>query len=374
MPLNDQGQHTPLPPLQTAVTPTERETNRTSRSGRQLSELEVLQEKHDPEFRRVIPIVAEALKSVVAQHEPLLQRMPRDERYSYYETNAVPQIRIEDYVQRIAEYTYISPSTLLCSLIVLDRLSGRHPTLLFTPLNVFKIFFVAVRIASKVIDVRTLNNKNFAPVGGITNRHLNDIEARMLIDLRFDLYIAPREFLMYAEKATGSDAATVPLPPMLQQQHAQMQQQQQPQPQEVASNGGGGVPMTSASVGQSTSGAPGPMYSTLSQYAPPSYPQPHAVAAPPLAPPSVQPYQPAVAEMDLQQQPNHQHQPSPQYASTAAGAPSSNSHHSAQAVQPQYASPTAPRPSSRSGVAAPARVPSGNGAQYYGAPPAQEQA
>ncbi len=208
------------------TTPNEREVGRTSRSGRVLSEMEVLQEKHEPEFQRLMPIVAAALKDVVAIHEPLKAFAPPDDRYSYYETNAAPPITIDAYVQRISEYTYISPSTLLCSLVILDRLAGRHPTLLFTMLNIYKIFFVAVRIASKVVDLRTLNNKNFAPVGGISNRHLNDIEARMLIDLRFDLYISPADFRAYVRRATDGVAQPIAISSQFQGAMAQMQASQ----------------------------------------------------------------------------------------------------------------------------------------------------
>ena len=186
------------------MTPGERETSRVSRGGRQLSELEILQDKHEPEFRLIVPVVADVLTSCVEQHTELSKTTQRDQRYVQYETNAVPGIQIEDYVHRLAEYTYISPATLIASLIFLDRLCVRHTTLLITNLNVFKLFFVAVRVASKVVDLRTLNNKNFAAVGGISNRHLNDLEAKFLIDMRFDLYIQPREFYLYGQKVIAA--------------------------------------------------------------------------------------------------------------------------------------------------------------------------
>lgn len=190
-------------------TPSEREVNRMSRHGRPLSELEILQEKHEPEFRLIVPVVADALSAALEQHIEMSKATPRDDKYAQYETNSVPNIQIEDYVHRIAEYTYISPATLVGALIYLDRMSLRHPTLLFTTLNIFKLFFVAVRVASKVVDLRTLNNRNFASVGGISNRHLNDLEAKFLIDIRFDLYVAPREFFLYVQRIV----ALLPPPP-----------------------------------------------------------------------------------------------------------------------------------------------------------------
>lgn len=184
-------------------TPGEREI-RVNRQGKALTELEILQEKHEPEFRQVVPVIADVLSMCVDHHTELAKTTARDQRYTQYETNAVPGIQIEDYVHRLAEYTYISPASLVAALIFLDRLCVRHTTLLVTSLNVFKLFFVAVRVASKVVELRTLNNKNFSSVGGISNRHLNDLEAKFLIDMRFDLYIQPREFYLYAQKVIAA--------------------------------------------------------------------------------------------------------------------------------------------------------------------------
>lgn len=183
------------------VSPNEKELPRHSqRSGRLLSELESLHAKHESEFRVLIPVIGHALKSTMDAHQPLLLTTPRDEHLIFYDTVAAPSISIQQYVRRIVDFTYVSPSTLLCSVILMDRLSRSFPLLLYTPVNIFKLFFVAVRIASKVIDLRSLNNKNFASVGGVSNKHLNDLEARMLMDLRFNLYISQQEFVVYAKK------------------------------------------------------------------------------------------------------------------------------------------------------------------------------
>lgn len=188
------------------LTPGEREINRVSRSGRQLSEIEILQEKHEPEFKQIVPAIAEAITAVLNLHASSNPSGQVDERFAPFETSQVPNILIEDYVHRIAEYTFISPSSMLSALILLDRLSARFSTLVFSRINIFKLFFVAVRVASKVVDLRTLNNKNFSSVGGVSNRQLNDLEARFLIDLKFDLLISPGEFFQYAQRLMNPPA------------------------------------------------------------------------------------------------------------------------------------------------------------------------
>jgi hypothetical protein len=180
--------------------PLEREVSKASRSGRQLSEIEILQEKHDPEFKQIIPSIAEALTNVLAQHALVAKTLPKDERFAVYETNSVPGIQLDDYVHRIAEYTYISPASLLAAIIFLDRMCERYPNMVLSEKNIFKLFFVAVRVSSKVVDLRSLNNKNFASVGGVGIKHLNDLEEAFLKHLRFDLFLSPAEFGEYVRR------------------------------------------------------------------------------------------------------------------------------------------------------------------------------
>lgn len=206
------------------------------RSGRVLTELESLQKKHEAEFKVVVPVVSQALRLAVEAHEELAashthlpppasssasagssersapsRSSPEEQQHlSMYDTVAIPTIPLASYVKRIAEFTYVSPATLLASIILIDRLLLKFPALYLSSRNIFKLFFVCVRVASKVLDLRSLNNKNFASVGGVSNKHLNDLEAKLLMDLCFDLFISQEEFVLYARRvfqAIGPSAA-----------------------------------------------------------------------------------------------------------------------------------------------------------------------
>jgi hypothetical protein len=201
------------------------------RSGRLLGELESLHQKHESEFRVLVPAIGNALKATLDAHEALQAMMPSsssspedratssnggvppaasivtgdswrslecDSCMAHYDTVAPPSLSIQAYVKRVSDFTYVSPATLLSTVILVDRLLERYPLLYLSPTNIYKIFFVAARIASKVLDLRSLNNKNFASVGGVSNQHLNDLEAKMLMDLRFDLFISQEHFVRYA--------------------------------------------------------------------------------------------------------------------------------------------------------------------------------
>jgi len=181
--------------------PNEREINVLGKSGRQLSEIEILQSKHQPEFEQIVPSIVDAIEGVLLQHALVIKASgdSTDPRLKPFETSQKPNIGIEEYVWRIVEYSYTSPATLLTSLIYLDRLMTRYDALM-TPMNIYKLFFISVRIASKVIDLRTLNNKNFANIGGINNKSLNELEASFIILLQFDVFVSPVEFKRYSDR------------------------------------------------------------------------------------------------------------------------------------------------------------------------------
>jgi len=178
--------------------PSERE-QKVDRHGNPVSEIEALTEKHSTEFKQIVPVVADGLRRAVS-HMKTVAPGSVPARYNLYDTSSVPTIAMEDYVQRIADNAFMSPASLIVAMIFVDRVLARHSDLSLTELNVYKLFFVACRIASKVVEVRTLSNKNFAPIGGVDLRHLNDLEAKFLIDIRFDVYVQPKEFVLYCNQ------------------------------------------------------------------------------------------------------------------------------------------------------------------------------
>ncbi|KAG5477846.1 hypothetical protein LSCM1_05148 [Leishmania martiniquensis] len=217
------------------------------RSGRLLNESETMQEKHAREYRFLVPWLAYAIDCTIAAHEVLRQkhgipahvsspisppanslsgaadaeRSPRGStnasaapvstagnsgkaalpspqaELDAFSTREVPAISIHDYLKRIVKYTYVSPSVLVCGCLYLDRLLCMHPSMLLHPYNVFKLYLTSTRMASKIMDTRTLNNHDFSVVGGVTNDDLNALEFRMVELLQNRLYLSRDTFDVY---------------------------------------------------------------------------------------------------------------------------------------------------------------------------------
>ncbi|CAG9574662.1 cyclin 10 [Leishmania major strain Friedlin] len=220
------------------------------RSGRLLNESETMQEKHGQEYRFLVPWLAYAIDCTIAAHEVLRQKhgipahvsspaspsantlngatdVKRSSRGSAngdptyadtaggssgsgqaalpspqaelnaFSTREVPAISVHDYLKRIVKYTYVSPSVLVCGCLYLDRLLCMHPCMLLHPYNVFKLFLTSTRMASKIMDTRTLNNHDFSVVGGVTNDDLNALEFLMVELLQNRLYFSRDTFDEY---------------------------------------------------------------------------------------------------------------------------------------------------------------------------------
>lgn len=216
------------------------------RSGRLLNESEMMQEKHGQEYRFLVPWLAYAIDCTIAAHEVLRQkhgipahvsspaspstdalngaadaeRSPRGStngsptcasttgsgkaalpspqaELNAFSTREVPAISVHDYLKRIVKYTYVSPSVLVCGCLYLDRLLCMYPCMLLHPYNVFKLFLTSTRMASKIMDTRTLNNHDFSVVGGVTNDDLNTLEFLMVELLQNRLYFSRDTFDEY---------------------------------------------------------------------------------------------------------------------------------------------------------------------------------
>lgn len=193
----------------------------TGRGVKPLGEVDALNAKHEADFKVLVPSIAEALQQMIVlagmmranrgnddsqSEEPQGEsnsdgclRLPHPHqqaaRFLKYNLAAVPSVQLSTYVKRISEYTFISPATLVASAILLERMLEMHLTqLALTELNVHKLFLTAVRIASKMVDLKALNNANFAKVVGVSNEHLNDLECSFLMDLEFNVFISAKQF------------------------------------------------------------------------------------------------------------------------------------------------------------------------------------
>ena len=150
-----------------------------------------------PNYNSLIKNIAFTLNGIISQTELEIknQNLSINKNCPFYSEN-VPGISIEDYLQRIKIYTEFEDSTLVLSLIYIDRLSNEH-NLLLTKHNIFKIIFTAILIAIKYNEDSVYKNKYYAGIFGVENAELNKLECIFTNLIDFKMYVSDKELQLY---------------------------------------------------------------------------------------------------------------------------------------------------------------------------------
>mmetsp|Transcript_16042 Transcript_16042/g.16641 ORF Transcript_16042/g.16641 Transcript_16042/m.16641 type:complete len:239 (+) Transcript_16042:48-764(+) len=105
---------------------------------------------------------------------------------SIFDNERIPRISIKDYLMRVVKYCKINKSTLIMSLVYIDRIP---PTFIITMFNIHKIILACLLLASKINEDKIHTNLYFARVGGINLFEMNLIEIDTLGLIEYNLLV-----------------------------------------------------------------------------------------------------------------------------------------------------------------------------------------
>ena len=105
-----------------------------------------------------------------------------------FSANLIPNISIQDYLIRIQTYSKIEKSTLIISLILIDRICQRA-NLTLTYYNIHRILFSSILISIKFNEDNYYDNKFYADIAGVKTKELKMLEYTFLSMLHFNLFI-----------------------------------------------------------------------------------------------------------------------------------------------------------------------------------------
>ena len=111
----------------------------------------------------------------------------------------IPDISIENYLNRVQKYTKLEDSTLIIALIYTDRVLG-NKNIKLSKHNLFKILLTAILIAIKYNEDEIYDNYYFAKIFGVKITELNKLESEFLDLIGFELFISKKELLLYYNK------------------------------------------------------------------------------------------------------------------------------------------------------------------------------
>ena len=105
-----------------------------------------------------------------------------------FNANLIPKISVIKYLIRIQTYANMEKSTLIISLILIDRLC-QISNLTLTYYNIHRILFTAILISIKYNEDSYYDNKYYAKIAGVKLKELQILEYSFVSLLQFNLFI-----------------------------------------------------------------------------------------------------------------------------------------------------------------------------------------
>ena len=118
-------------------------------------------------------------------------------RSSFY-SDPIPSISIYDYLTRIIQYTEIDETTLIISLIYIDKYLTLFPQVnVLSQHIIHKLLFTAIVLAIKYNEDDIYNNKYYSEIGGVSLYELNQMEYELFVMLNCSLFIDDDVLMKY---------------------------------------------------------------------------------------------------------------------------------------------------------------------------------
>lgn len=129
------------------------------------------------EIADLVILVADMIMQLI-EHNDKLPLTPSG--LTRFHSRAPPAISVHDYLSRIVRYTSLERTSLLSTVIYIDRLCAAFPAFVVSSLTIHRFIITATTVASKGLCDAFCTNTHYAKVGGITLGELNVLELEML--------------------------------------------------------------------------------------------------------------------------------------------------------------------------------------------------
>ena len=156
--------------------------------------------------KSLIKAISQTLESILENNKqlPNFKEILKSQAKMAFSANLIPNISIEDYLIRIQMYSNIEKSTLIISLILIDRLC-QLSNLTLTYHNIHRIIFSAILISIKYNEDTYYDNKYYSEIAGVTLKELQILEYSFLSMVHFKLFIQEELYDKYIQYLDNID-------------------------------------------------------------------------------------------------------------------------------------------------------------------------
>ena len=146
--------------------------------------------------KHIIKSIAQNLKDIIKEN--IHNNQMKYVKHDIFYISRLPPISLEDYINRIFKNTKMNISSLILSIIYIDRFCEINGYILSLK-NIHRIFLTACLLSIKFNEDISVNTKYYSNVAGITVQDLNNLEFYLIVNLEFSLYVENDYYQKYFE-------------------------------------------------------------------------------------------------------------------------------------------------------------------------------
>ena len=146
----------------------------------------------------LINAISKTLLTILNSNESLknYREIVKKQNMMCFSANSVPNISIKDYLIRIQNYSQMEKSTLILSLILIDKMCKKS-NIALTIYNIHRILFSSVLISIKYNEDSYFDNTFYAQIAGIKPNELKLLEYKFLELNDFNVYTNDYDYEQY---------------------------------------------------------------------------------------------------------------------------------------------------------------------------------
>ena len=146
--------------------------------------------------KQIIKSIAQNLKDIIRENRNNNQM--KFVKHDIFYISRLPSISVEDYIIRIVKSTKMNISTLIISIIYIDKFCEMNGYILSLK-NIHRILLTACLLSIKFNEDGNVNTKYYTNVAGIPVQDLNNLEFYLIVKLEFSLFVDYETYQKYFE-------------------------------------------------------------------------------------------------------------------------------------------------------------------------------
>ena len=146
----------------------------------------------------LINAISRTLSTILNKNKSLknYREIIKKQNMMCFSAHSIPNISIKDYLIRIQNYSQLEKSTLILSLILIDRMCKKS-NIVLTIYNIHRILFSSVLISIKYNEDSYFDNTFYAQIAGIKPNELKLLEYKFLEFNDFNVYTNDYDYEQY---------------------------------------------------------------------------------------------------------------------------------------------------------------------------------